>query len=125
MKWTFELYRAFFVALGSMEVLSNLFFLLKDDGIRLARKQHQEVPPDISIKQMRLKVLMMFSFGIVFLVIGLYSYISRSFPLSVYLMSLGIFSIYAISEAFYYKYWKTIGFAIISIIFFLLLILLH
>ena len=125
MKWTFELYRAFFVALGSIEVLSNLFFLLKDDGIRLARKQHQDVPPDISIKQMRLKVLMMFSFGIVFLVIGLYSYISRSFPLPVYLMSLGIFSIYAISEAFYYKYWKTIGFAIISIIFFLLLILLH
>lgn len=125
MNWTKEIYRAFFVALGSMEVLTNLRFLLKNNGIQLARKQHQEIPAGVSTKQMRMKVLMMFSFGAAFLIIGLYSYFSRTFPLPMYLVSLGLFSMYAISEAIYYKYLKTMGFALISILIFLLLILLN
>lgn len=122
MNWINEIYRAFFVALGSMQILTNLSFLLKSNGIQLARKQHQEVPANISAKQMRIKILFMLSFGIVFITIGLYSYINRLFPLPMYLLSLGLFSLYAILEAFYYKYWKTVGFALISILLFSILI---
>lgn len=122
MNWINEIYRAFFVALGSMQILTNLIFLLKSNGVQLARKQHQEVPANISAKQMRIKILFMLSFGIVFITIGLYSYINRQFPLPMYLLSLGLFSLYAILEAFYYKYWKTVGFALISILLFSILI---
>lgn len=123
MNWANELYRAFFVAIGSMEILTNLSFLLKANGTKLAKKQHQEVPPDVSPKQIRLKILIMLSFGILFFSIGLYSYISRSFLFPIYSLSLGLFSLYAILEAFYYKYWKTTGFAVVSTLIFLLLIL--
>ncbi|MGM0168030.1 hypothetical protein IGI39_003042 [Enterococcus sp. AZ135] len=122
MSWVNEIYRGLFVAFGAMQLLTNLGFLLKSNGDQLARKQHQEVPPTISAKQMRVKIWLMLSFGILFISVGLYSYINRLFPLQLSLLLLGLFALYALSEALYYKYWKTIGFALISIILFSILI---
>lgn len=48
-----EIYRAFFVAFGAMEVLTNFRYLIRKNGIELARKQHQELPKDISDRQMK------------------------------------------------------------------------
>lgn len=125
MSWINEIYRAFFVAFGAMEVITNLTFLVKSNGAQMARKQHQEIPRDISDNQLKVKVLFMLSFGVLFLCIGSYSYFARMFSLQTYLVSLGLLSIYAILEAFYYKYWKTLGFALISISLFSLLFFLN
>lgn len=116
MSWKQEIFRALLLAFGAGQVIANLKYLIKKDGISLARNQHQELPSNVSDKKMRTKVICMLLVGVMFSTVSLSSYISRSYSNTIILGSLIIFSIYGIVEASYYKYWKTTGFAIVSLI---------
>lgn len=123
MSWKYEIFRAFFVAFGAFEVISNCIFLTTKNGMRLAARQHQELPPDRKDNQLKAKVLCMFSFGALFLLSGLYSYITHRFHFEEAVFTLTVFTIYAIIEGCYYRYWKTIGFSCVSILFLVLFLI--
>lgn len=123
MEWRYELYRAVFVALGMMELISNSIYLIRKDGIQQARKQHKEIPPDVTDTQMRRKVIMMFLFGILFLIAGISSYIIHDIN---YAFSLGVLialCIYSVAEALYYRFLNTFGFASVSLIVLILFVI--
>lgn len=115
MSWKVEIYRAFFVAFGMFEIITNLSYLVLKNGLDRAIRQHGELPKDVSKKQIRTKTICMLIFGSIFFVIGLYSFINKSVDYITYLCILISFSIYAIIEGCYYRYWKTIGFSAVSL----------
>lgn len=116
MTWKEEIFRAFLLAFGSLQIITNLSYLLKNEGIELARRQHQELPSDASNTKMKTKVICMFLVGVMFFAVSFISYILHDFYEKAIFTSLIIFSIYALVEALYYKYWKTTGFAIVTLI---------
>ncbi|ERK30211.1 hypothetical protein [Clostridium intestinale] len=116
MTWKEEIFRAFLLAFGSLQIITNLSYLLKNEGIELARRQHQELPSDTSNTKMKIKVICMFLVGVMFFAVSLISYLLHDFYEEAIFTSLIIFSIYALVEALYYKYWKTTGFAIVTLI---------
>ncbi len=116
MDWKIEIYRAFFVAFGFMELCCNLRYLYDKNGLESARKQHRELPPEISDKKIRVKTILMLLWGSTFFLIGLLSYILHQPLYSLYIVCMFVFAIYACIEAIYYKYRNTIGFAIASIV---------
>jgi hypothetical protein len=116
MSWTSQIIRAFFVAFGAMETISNSTYLLKQNGFELAKKQHKELPVNISNKQIKVKTLCMFLFGILFLITGLYSYITHSYYELSFIIVLSAYTLYALMEAVYYRFWRTFGAFIMSII---------
>ena len=125
MSWKVELFRAFFVALGALEVITNGRYLLCKNGITLARKQHQEIPSNVTDKNMKVKVICMFISGIGFLLMGLASYVMHD-PVKVgTCIFLVLFALYALIEAIYYKYINTFGFATISMLFLIIYIFLN
>lgn len=109
-----EIYRAFFVAFGAMEVLTNFRYLIRKNGIELARKQHQELPKDISDRQMKAKIILMFAFGLLFLVNGLIAYYMKKVNSTYFIVTLSLFCLYALVESLYYRYWRTFGFFFLS-----------
>lgn len=116
MEWKLELYRAFFVAFGAMEILTNARYLIKKDGVNAARKQHQELPKNVTDLQMKRKVICMFLFGGLFLVNGLVSYYARGVNELAYMVALSLLGLYALMESMYYKYWKTFGFLALTVV---------
>ena len=111
MSWKYEIFRCFFLAFGMFEVISNLTYLIKNNGLDLAIKQHGELPKGISKNKIKLKVCCMFIYGVLFFIVGLISFINKSVNSTMYIVILILFSIYSICEAMYYRYWKTISFA--------------
>lgn len=116
MSWTSEIIRAFFVAFGAMQTISNCIYLLKRDGFELARKQHKELPDNISNKQIKLKTICMFLFGILFFITGLFSYLTHSYYELSFIIILSVYTLYALIEAIYYRFWRTFGALIASTI---------
>ena len=111
----FEIYRIIILLLGIGEGLTNLIYLISKRGVTLARNQHKEIPPTVTDKQMKLKIIMLFIFGIIFLICALYSFITKTFPKTIISTVFVCFAVYAVIEASYYRYWKTIGFAVLAI----------
>lgn len=66
MSWGQEIFRAFLLTFGVMEIITNTTYLISKNGLGLARKQHGEMPQDISDKKIVLKVLCMLIFGTAF-----------------------------------------------------------
>lgn len=118
MSWGHEIVRALLLALGTIEIITNTHHLLKKNGLQSARKQHGELPPNTSDRQIRTKVICMLSFGVIFFVASLLSYILHTYLQSVIFVSLSLFIIYGITEALYYRFWKTFGFASVTIVLF-------
>lgn len=124
MSWKFEIYRCFFLALGMFEIITNLTYLIKRGGMNLARKQHGELPKDISKNKIKLKVCCMLTYGMIFFIGGIIAFVNRSVNNTMHTVILILFSMYAMGEAVYYKYWKTISFAFVSLIFTMIFIFL-
>jgi len=116
MTWKQEIFRALLLAFGAGQIITNVQYLIKKNGISLARKQHQELPHNVTDKEMRIKATCMLLVGIMFFVIALISYVTGSYFDLIMLSSLIIFSMYGIGEAVYYRYWKTVGFAVTTIV---------
>lgn len=65
----------FILAYGIFEIISNIFHLLKGSVEKIgqsAKKQHQELPLNISDKHFFVKAIIMFIFGLLFLIAGLF-----------------------------------------------------
>ncbi len=120
MSWGEEILRALLLSLGAFEVITNSVFLLKNEGLTLARKQHQELPKDIADSKIRLKVVLMLLFGMAFFTVSFSSYILRKDMHLTTMLIVLLFSIYGLIEAMFYKYWKTWGFAVTTIVLLLL-----
>ncbi len=116
MTWGQEIFRAFLLALGTIEIITNASYLIKSDGLALARKQHGELPPNLSNKKIKRKVICMFSFGIAFFIVSLFTYVLRKYLPGIIFVTTLLFSLYGITEALYYRYWKTFGFAFVTIL---------
>ena len=116
MTWKEEILRALLLAFGFYEMITNLTYLIKKDGLKLARKQHQELPKNASEKNIFIKVICMLSFGALFFMVSLFAYMMHTYLSMATLISLILFSVYAISEAVYYKYLNTMGFAAVTLI---------
>jgi hypothetical protein len=116
MTWGQEIFRSFLLVLGSLQIITNLINLTKKNGINLARKQHQEIPKNLSDKKMRIKLVCMLLTVIAFFVVSLSTYLSHNYFKKGIIITTIIFSIYGISEALYYRYRNTFGFAALTII---------
>lgn len=116
MTWIQEILRALLLSIGVFESITNLSFLSRENGLTFARKQHTELPKDISEKNIKIKVVLMLLFGIAFTLISVISYVMHGYLKYVTIGILALFAIYGISEAAYYKYWKTMGFASVTIL---------
>ncbi len=123
MSWRFEFIRGFFVAFGALETIANFIYLSRKNGLDLAKKQHRELPDHTTKKQLRVKTICMFSFGILFLVTGLYSYFTLSYYELSFTIVMGAYTLYSLIEAVYYRYWRTFGAVIISVILLLVTLL--
>ncbi|HAB9279726.1 hypothetical protein HQ697_08610 [Enterococcus faecium] len=126
MSWTIELIRILFVVLGVLEAIPNFIYLLRKDGVELARKQHGELPKDTTRKQIRIKTVCMFLFGVSFLGTVLFSYATSTYHVLSFAIVMGAFSTYLAIEATYYKYWRIfVPFIISVILFFVILFVTH
>ena len=116
MTWGQEIFRALLLTFGMTEIITNISYLTRKNGLELARKQHGELPPNLPSGKIKLKVIFMLLFGIIFFVAALSSFILHKYIAAVILVPSIIFCFYGIIEAFYYKYWKTVGFAFVTIL---------
>ena len=116
MTWGQEIFRALLLTFGMTEIISNISYLAKKNGLELARKQHGELPPNLPSGKIKSKVIFMLLIGIIFFVAALSSFILHKYIAAVILIPSILFCLYAIIEAFYYKYWKTFGFAFVTIL---------
>ena len=116
MTWGQEIFRALLLTLGFTEILTNITYLTKENGLVLARKQHGELPKNISDKKIKVKVICMLVFGIALFGVALSTYVLHSYSRNIILLTTISFSVYGIIEALYYRYWKTCGFALVTIL---------
>jgi hypothetical protein len=118
MSWSHEIIRALLLVLGSFEISTNATYLIRRNGFILARKQHGELPKNTSDNQIKIKVVCMLFFGITFFIIALLSYILHTYLQPVIFVATALFAVYGIVEAIHYRYWKTVGFGMVTIILF-------
>jgi len=97
----------------------KLHIFVDKKGLELAKKQHRELPDNTTNTQIKVKTICMFSFGILFFATGLFSYLTRSYYELSFNIVLGAYTLYALIEAVYYRFWRTFGAFIISAILFL------
>ncbi|MDR1976088.1 MAG: hypothetical protein LBQ18_03785 [Campylobacteraceae bacterium] len=109
-----EIFRAIFVILGLVEISTNLFYLLGKEALSKAKFQHQEMPKNITMSQLKIKVIFMLVFGVLFFMVGIFSYIAGLYNDTLFFSVLLLFTIYALCEALYYKYWRIFGFFTLS-----------
>lgn len=92
------------IALGLFEMASNLYHLLKGNkesiGIS-AKRQHQELSLELESHHFFLKSLVMFVFGLLFTISGFGALIKGYGHF--FAIVLGLFALYGIAQAFYYK----------------------
>lgn len=116
MTWGQEILRALLLTLGVTEIITNLLYLTKENGLELARKQHGELPGNLPNKKIKIKVICMLISGIALFASSFICYILHTYLHNLIMMTLILFSLYGIVEALYYRYWKTTGFALVTII---------
>ncbi len=112
----YEIYRAFFIAFGAVQVITNSIYLIRKDGVNLAKKQHRELPDTATNKHYSAKIFYMLSFGILLFTTGLISSFHHFvYPIS-FTVVLGVYTLYALIEALYYRFWKTTGAFILPLV---------
>jgi hypothetical protein len=111
-----EILRAFLLTLGAAEIITNTTYLMKENGLDLAKKQHGELPTNIGYEKIKIKVICMLLSGIVLFGVSLSTYIFHRYNKNIVVDALIAYSLYGITEALYYRYWKTFGFASVTIL---------
>lgn len=106
------IFKIIIVVFGLIEIMTNSYYLFGKDKIMKAKLQHRELPEEITILQLKVKVMLMFLSGCLFLITGIASF----FEEKEYLLFLALifFNLYALCEALYYRCWKVFGFFIVS-----------
>ena len=106
------IFKIIIVVFGLIEIMTNGYYLFGKNKIMKAKLQHRELPEGITILQLKVKVMLMFLSGCLFLITGIASFFKEKEYLL--FLSLIFFNLYALSEVLYYKYWKIFGFFIVS-----------
>jgi hypothetical protein len=100
----------YFILFGAAELITNLFHLSKKtnkERSESAKKQHQEIPSDLSEKHYLIKAVIMFAFGIVFFAAGIYMIFYNEFVSILFYGTMIPFSLYSLIQAFIYrKCWR-------------------
>jgi hypothetical protein len=125
MSWGQEIFRAFLLIFGVVEIITNTTYLVKKNGLKLARKQHGELPPAIGDEYLKTKVICMLISGIIVFGVASLSYLLQHYDKNVITGVLVLFSLYGITEALYYRYWKTTGFACVTLLMLTVSLLIH
>ncbi len=106
---------AFFIFLfifGSFEIISNLFHLTRGSKAKIAqsaKRQHGEIPKELSDGHFVVKAYAMLGIGIIFIMAAL---IPQSYIIT--LAALGLLGFYGIIQALVYrKHWAVIPSAIV------------
>ena len=107
------IFKIIIVIFGLIEIMTNGYYLFGKNKIMKAKLQHRELPEGITILQLKVKVMLMFLSGCLFLITGIASFFKEKEYLL--FLSLIFFNLYALCEALYYRYWKVFGFFIVSI----------
>ena len=107
------IFKIIIVVFGLIEIMTNGYYLFGKDKIIKAKLQHRELPEEITVFQLKVKVILMFLSGSLFFITGIASFFKEKEHLL--FLSLIFFNLYALSEALYYRYWKIFGFFIVSI----------
>ena len=107
------IFKIIIVIFGLIEIMTNGYYLFGKEKIMKAKLQHRELPEGITIFQLKVKVMLMFLSGCLFLITGIASFFKEKEHLL--FLSLLFFNLYALCEALYYRYWKVFGFFIVSI----------
>lgn len=100
---TIQIFTVLFIVFGLVETLANLYYLANSKGVKLARKQHREMPATVSDRRMRVKMLTMLGIGALFLGAGAYACVAPIVAVPVMLGVLVIFTVYMLVEAVYYR----------------------
>lgn len=99
-----------FLLLGSLELISNAYHLTRGSVVAIstsAKKQHQELPMDLSDQHYLTKVIVMLFFGIAFLAVGFSILLTGRFQPGPALLTMAGLSIYSIFQAILYRrYWR-------------------
>lgn len=106
MGWTEYIFRAFFVTFGAVEIISNLYHLLRRDVNQIAysaKKQHRELPLDLGDNHFVAKAILMLIFGLIFLVSGLVMCINKTFYHNVSMIIMILFGLYGVSQGVIYR----------------------
>ncbi|WP_156436637.1 hypothetical protein [Leptotrichia wadei] len=106
------IFKIIIVIFGLIEIMTNGYYLFGKNKIMKAKLQHRELPEGITILQLKVKVMLMFLSGCLFLITGIASFFKEKEYLL--FLSLIFFNLYALCEALYYRYWKVFGFFIVS-----------
>lgn len=94
----------FIIVLGILEIISNLYHFFKGNKKSIglsAKKQHQELSLELDYKHFYIKAIIMFVFGVLFTLSGLMAL--QNLNNTFFTIILGLFAIYGIVQAFYYK----------------------
>lgn len=109
----FQVFIGIFIIFGLFEMITNTIYSLKPNVLELAVKQHREVPPRATQKQMKIKIKIMLLVGLIFFVSGILACINPSLARIPMLVVLVLFSLYTFLEAVYYKY--VVSFALMGL----------
>ncbi len=110
-----QVYGWILVIFGLFETITNTIYSTKADGIKLAAKQHREVPPTASEKQMAFKVKVMWVIGVTFVATGVMTLLGHTDMTLSVMYILGAFAVYTVAEALYYRYVLSYAFAVFGI----------
>ena len=102
------IFKIIIVIFGLIEIMTNGYYLFGKEKIMKAKLQHRELPEGITILQLKVKVMLMFLSGCLFLITGIASFFKEKEYLL--FLSLILFNLYALCEALYYRYWKYLAF---------------
>lgn len=89
---------------GLFELTTNITYLSKKNGIRLAYNQHKEIPATVTEGCMHVKVITMLFVGIMFLSAGVYVFIVPTAAKTAITAVFAVYCVYTWGEALYYRY---------------------
>lgn len=92
-----------FLLFGLIETVANLYYLIGKRGVELARRQHRELPADVSDRRMKIKIWTMLALGLLFLGGGIYACAAVYMVPAIMMGILMLFTVYMLAEALYYR----------------------
>ncbi|MDH6364333.1 hypothetical protein M2139_001362 [Enterococcus sp. PF1-24] len=98
----------FFMIFGASQIIYGLIYLLKKNGLTLAKKHYQFLLPNATDKQIKNKIYTILLTGIAFFILAIQAYFSQQFPVVLATLVLVLFVLSAAVDAFRYKRWQAI-----------------
>lgn len=92
------------LAFGIFELSTNIVYLSKSNGIKMAYNQHRELPPTVNTNCMRGKVIIMMIVGLMFIICAASAFFLPYNSKNAITVAFAIYCAYTWIEAIGYKY---------------------